>query len=194
MRLIDNSLKSFYIRGRLPQWAVWSIAAALFALAWLGVSVWARAAALRDLAQHTDHWNPDGILQQETNYTCVPASIVMLLKDHGVDTTTLEVATISGTDVRGTSGGGIVETGRHFGFNVSHEFLDFDEFLSRGRPAVVVFRYNGIRHAAYVWPILSLGLIEVKDPVQGLLHFQKDGASEYFGRDRWDCYLFSRSE
>ena len=190
MKLIDNNLKSFQVTGRLPQWAIWLIAVALFGLTWLGVGVWARAAAMRDLATHTDHWDDSGILQQETNYTCVPASIVMLLKDAGIDSTTYEAATVAGTDIRGTDGGGIIQAGEHFGFDVIHERMDFDEFMARGLPAIVILKYNGIPHAAYVLPIEEMGAVEVKDPIQGLLHFYKDGADEYFGMERWDVYLF----
>ncbi len=192
MKLIDNSLKSFQVKGKLPQWAVWCIALALFGLAWLSVDVWARAAAMNDLAQYTDRWNPDGTLQQETNYTCVPASIVMLLKDQGVQTTTYEVATIAGTDIRGTSGSGIIKAGEKYGFEVLNKRMDFDEFFAGNLPAIVIFRYSGIRHAAYIKAMPEFGLIEVKDPIQGLLHFYKDGAADYFGGETWNCYLFSR--
>ncbi len=192
MKLIDNSLKSFYVKGKLPQWAIWMIGVALFAAAWFGVAVWARASALNALSKHIDNWDDSGILEQETSYTCVPASIVMLLKDHGIDTTTYEIAVISGTDTRGTGGNGIIKTGEHFRFNVTHEHLAFDEFFERGLPAIVIFRYKGIRHAAYVSPMPDVGYIEVKDSIQGLLHFKKEGADDYFGGEKWDVYLFER--
>lgn len=194
MKLIDNNLRSFYVKGKLPQWASWLIGIALFSLAWFAVSVWARHAALVDLAKYTDNWTPDGILQQETNYSCVPAALVMLLDDEGIDTTTLDVAGFAGTDIRGTSGGGVIKVGDRFGFDVIHQRMTFDKFLSQDLPAIIIFKYNGIRHAAYITRLTDLNLIRVKDSIQGLLIFQKDEADDYFEAENWDLYLFRRRE
>ena len=78
MKLIDNKLKSFQIKGRLPQSAYWIIMPLVFAIGWIGVGMWARSVALRDLKATPDQWTDDGILSEQTDYTCVPASIVML--------------------------------------------------------------------------------------------------------------------
>jgi len=191
MKLIDNNLKSFYVNGRLPQWAIWSFAAVLFCLAWYIVAIWARHAALAELSKYTDTWDDAGILEQETNYTCVPASMVMLLKDQGIDTTTYDAAVATGTDIRGTGGSGIIRAGKQFGFTVEHVHIGFYEFKDRGLPGIVIFRSKGIRHAAYVLPLTDVGYIQVKDPVQGLLHFGKGGADEYFEKSTWDVFLFN---
>jgi len=192
MKLIDNNLKSFYVKGRLPQWAIWLIAALLFCLAWLAVSVLSRQAALTELAKHTDNWDDSGILEQETPYTCVPAAMTMLLEEQGIDTTTYEMAVCTGTDTRGTDGGGVIRGGRQFGFNVEHVKLGFDEFMERGLPGIIIFRYKGIRHAAYILPMNDVGYIQVKDSIQGLLNFEKDGADNYFKSPEWDVYLFEK--
>jgi hypothetical protein len=57
---------------------------------------------------------------------------------------------------------------------------------------VVEFRYKGIKHAAFVRPVPEAEVIRIKDPVQGLLLLWKDGAEEYFGSERWVCFLFER--
>ncbi len=194
MKLIDNSLKSFRVAGRLPQWMVWGIAVALFFVAWSGVGIWARWSAMRELSAHTDKWSEDGVLEQETSYSCVPVSIVMLLRVAGISSTTFEVAKIAGTDIHGTAAGGIIRAGRHFGFDVERRIIGFDEFIEEGKPAIVEFRYRGIRHAALVTPVPDVGAIDVKDPVQGHLMFWKEGADDYFGSDRWVCFLFERAE
>ncbi len=192
MSIVDNNLKSFHVKGNLPQWAVWCIALVLFMAAWSGVSVWARATALRDLQKYEDQWGDDGILEQPTDYTCVPAAIVMLLTEQGFSPTLYEIADISGTDIRGTGGRGIIKTGEYFGFNVTHEHLTFDEFMETGLPAIIIFRYKQIRHAAYISQIKGYDLVRVKDSVQGLLHFERDGANDYFDGETLDCYLFER--
>ncbi|HDS30527.1 MAG TPA: hypothetical protein ENN67_05720 [Firmicutes bacterium] len=190
MKLIDNSLPSFRVPGRLPQWLVWSIAICLFIASWIGVDIWARKTAMDDLAKHTDRWDEFGILQQETSYTCVPASIVMLLKSQGIDTTTYEVAKIAGTDIRGTGSSGIIRAGRHFGFSVNTRRMNFHEFYGAGLPAIIEFRHEGINHAAFVRPVSDVRMIEVTDPIQGLLYFKKKNADEYFGSEKWRCFLF----
>jgi len=193
MKLIDNNLRSFYVKGKLPQWAIWLFAAVLFCIAWYLVSVCARAAALAELKKHTDHWDDSGILNQETSYTCVPASMTMLMKDQGIDTTTYDMAVATGTDIRGTDGGGIVRGGREYGFEVEHIKLGFDEFMERDLPGIVIFSYKKIRHAAYILPMRDVGYIQVKDSIQGLLHFEKDGANDYFESEEWDVYLFKKT-
>jgi len=192
--LIDNKLKSFQVRGKLPQWAIWLIAVALFTLAWTGVGIWSRHTALTDLAKHTDSWEEGGVLFQPTDYSCVPASVAMLLRDFGIDITLLESATYCGTDTFGTSGSGIKRTGRRFGFDVTRVKMEFDEFLQDGRPGIILFRKGGTPHAAYIKPLVDEGLIEMKDPVQGLLWFEKLYADEYFGSERWEIYLFDKPD
>jgi hypothetical protein len=102
------------------------------------------------------------------------------------------VAKVAGTDIRGTSATGIVKAGEHFGFKVEHRVMGFNEFFNTNLPTIIEFRYNGIKHAAFaqVWP--EQNVIEVKDPVQGLLYFNKETADEYFGSEEWQCFLFER--
>jgi hypothetical protein len=190
MKLIDNSLKSFQVKGRLPQWAYWLIGVIVFASGWYGVGRWARWVALNDLASNQDHWSADGVLEQDTDYTCVPASIVMLLKDKGIDTTTYDVAVVAGTDIFGTDGSGIIEAARHFGLHARREMMTFDDFMSAGLPGILEFRYKGTKHAAYILPVPQLDMMQMKDPVDGLLYFDKPTAAEHFGSDRWEVYLF----
>jgi hypothetical protein len=191
--LINNNLKSFQVPGRLPQWAYWVVAAVLFGIVWQCVGLWARWAALNDLKDRVDIWNQDGTLQQQTNYTCVPSAIVMLLKDYGIDTTTYDIAVISDTDIRGTSGSGIIATAKHFGFVPPYrEILTFDEFVAKQTPALIIFRRHGVRHAAYLKLTPDPLIIEVKDSVDGLLMFDISMANDWFGADKWDIYLFKR--
>lgn len=192
MSIVDNSLKSFYVKGKYPQWIAWSVAVFLFAGAWMGVGAVARSSAMRDLRLHQDQWTEDGILVQPTDYSCVPAAIVMLLTEQGFKPSLLEIAEITGTDLRGTNPWGISKAGNFYGFDVIHKRMTFEEFMASGSPAIAVFRYKGIRHAAYISQIREYNILRVKDPVQGLLHFEEDGANEYFDGDLWDCYIFER--
>ncbi|MFH1676659.1 MAG: cysteine peptidase family C39 domain-containing protein, partial [bacterium] len=176
MSLIDNKLKSFRVAGNIPQWLVWIIAVCLFGIVWTAVGMWARSTALRDLKLTPDRWDENGVLMQETNYTCVPVSIVMLLREYGVETNTYDVALVAGTDIFGTSGAGIIRAGRHFGFDVTDKKMTFMEFTENGESGIIQFRSNKIKHAAFIKPVSGSQMIEVKDPSQGLLFFDKDGA------------------
>jgi ABC-type bacteriocin/lantibiotic exporter with double-glycine peptidase domain len=147
---------------------------------------------LRDLKQYQDIWTREGILNQPTDYSCVPAAITMLLTEQGFSPTLYEIAEMSGTDTRGTSGSGIIKSGKNYGFDVIHRRLTFDEFMGIGLPGIIMFKHQGLKHAAYISVVREFNLLRVKDSVQGLLHFERDGANEYFGGEIWDCYLFKR--
>ena len=192
MRLLDNNLKSFQVVGKLPQWAYWVVGGILFYAAWTGVGIWARWSALNQLRDSKDSWTSDGILEQATDFTCVPSSIVMLLRDEGINTTTYEVAIVADTDIRGTDGSGIVKAAGHFGFHTRKSKLTFDQFMSSNLPGILIFRRHGTKHAAYILPSVDPGLMMAKDPVDGILYFSKDDANEWFGSDMWEVYLFER--
>ena len=167
MKLIDNSLPSFRVTGKLPQWAYWSIAAVFFALSWFGVNGWARAYALHDLSNRVDEWSDEGVLIQETNYTCVPSSLVMLLKNREINITTLDATRVAGTSFFGTDGSGIIKAGKHYGFDVHNRKIGAEELLSLNEEVIVIFRYKGIMHAAAVAPIADMGMFDVRDSVEG---------------------------
>ncbi|MCX6645390.1 MAG: cysteine peptidase family C39 domain-containing protein, partial [bacterium] len=168
------------------------IALVLFGCAWIGVGIFARSSAMNDLRDYQDSWTDDGILLQPNDYSCVPAAITMLLTEHGVRATLYEVADVAGTDIFGTEGSGVTKAGNHYGFNVNHENLTFDQFMQTGLPGIIIFKSKGDRHAAYISQDSQLNLLRVKDPVQGLLNFETDGANDYFEGSVWDCYIFSR--
>lgn len=194
MKLIDNKLQSFQVAGRIPQWIAWLIAGLLFVLAWFGVGYWARTFALNEISLTEDEWTSDGILVQETSYTCVPSSIVMLLSGRGVETNTLEVATLAGTDFFGTGSGGIFKAGRYFGFSVERKYISFNELFDLDSEVLVLFRRNGERHAATIKPVRELGVVDVRDPVQGRLYFTEEDANNYFGSEKWECYIFENAD
>ncbi|HEX9744690.1 MAG TPA: cysteine peptidase family C39 domain-containing protein [bacterium] len=191
MKLIDNDLKSFSVKGTLPQWAYWVIAAVFFAIAWTGVNMWARAFAMDQLSRLPDNWISEDILIQDTNYSCVPASMVMLLKSRGINTSTYEVARVSGTSFFGTGADGIIRGGRYFGFRVEKKKLGFEDVIAMDDELLVIFRYEGILHAAAVEPHRDFNTVYVRDSVEGLLVYDKEQAEDYFGSDKWTCYTFS---
>lgn len=192
MSIVDNSLKSFSVKSTLPQWILWCIAIVLFTSIWITVGAIARSSALRDLKDYRDTWTEDGILIQPTDYACVPAAIVMLLTEQGFSPTLYEIADLSGTDIRGTGSSGIIRAGNYFGFEVSHERVTFEQFMEMGSPGIIIFSSKGARHAAFISAIRDYNILRVKDPVQGLLHFEPDGANDYFEGDLWDCFIFRR--
>jgi ABC-type bacteriocin/lantibiotic exporter with double-glycine peptidase domain len=170
----------------------WLIGIVLFWIAWTGVAIWARQAALEQLKGMKDNWVADGTLQQGTNFTCVPTSIVMLLKDENINTTTYDVAVVSDTDIRGTDGSGIVKAAEYFGFHTKKSKLTFEQFMDSNLPGILIFRRHGTRHAAYILPNVDPNMIQVKDPVDGLLFFSKAEAEDWFGSNEWEVYLFER--
>lgn len=190
MKLIDNSLSSFRIKGNLPQWGYWTIALVLFCLAWLAVMQYARWLAIRDLALTGDSWSDDGVLIQTTNYTCVPAALVMLLKDFGINVSTKDIAKEAGTDIFGTSAAGIFRVGKKYGFKVIRQKMDFSRFADTRLPGIILFRSKGIKHAAYLKYNKEFGVLEVKDPVDGLLKLNEQDAIKHFGNQRWEVFLF----
>jgi hypothetical protein len=190
--LVTRRYSSFKIAGKLPQWAYWIIALAVFAVGWFGVGLWARHIAIRDLSASNDVWSPDGVLVEETDYTCVPASIVMLLKDYGYVTTTYKVALTAGTDIFGTSGSGIIKVAHEYGFSVKRTKMGFDEFLAQYSPGIIEFRVKGGKHAAYIMPITGSDQMKMMDPVDGLMFLSKSDAESHFNSTSWDTYLFTK--
>jgi hypothetical protein len=192
VKIVNNKLKSFQIVGVLPQWAYWLIGGFLFWIAWTGVAIWARQSALNQLKDMRDNWVEDGTLQQSTDFSCVPTSIVMLLKDENINTTVYDVALVSDTDVRGTDGAGIVKAAEYFGFHTKKSRLTFEQFMGSNLPGILIFRRHGDKHAAYILPNVDPNTLEVKDPVDGLLYFTKAEAEDWFGSKEWEVYLFER--
>jgi hypothetical protein len=153
-----------------------------------------RILAVDQVLLQGENWNKDGVLMQGNKYTCVPASVVMLLKDEKVTTDTLEITELGGTNTEGTECGDIPKIGEHFGFNVRQERLGFDKFMETGLPAIISFKWQGTLHAVYAKPDRQNGWIVVKDPSVGLSTIDKKNMKEYFGTDEVDCYLFVREK
>ena len=114
------------------------------------------------------------------------------MKDAGIDSTTYDVALVAGTDIFGTDEKGIVRAGKRYGFNVTRKVMSFDDFIQARLPAILEFRYKGTKHAAYIKPGKVRRVMVVKDPVDGLLLFDKSGAEEHFGGDKWEIFLFEK--
>jgi predicted double-glycine peptidase len=176
----------------LPAWANLLIFSVAFAGVYYATRTWLRVYAVNQVLIQDDKWSKDGVLMQTTRFTCVPASIVMLLKDQGIDSDTYEIVTLTKTNTEGTDPAEILAVGKHFGFSVITERMDFNRFMKRNLPAVVTFTWQNEFHAVYVRPDKEHNVLDVKDPSMGRLYFKEDQVKDYFGSDEWDCYLFEK--
>ena len=176
----------------LPPFLAFLLAVLVFAGILLLTRYWLRFYAVNTVLLQNENWNDDGVLMQSNRFTCVPASLVMLLKDSGIRTTMLEITEMSGTNTEGTDPDDIIGIGRHFGFDVRKQMLDVDGLMRADLPAIVTFTWENSLHAVYVKPDHRNGWLIVKDPSMGLLHVNNENALEYFGSDKVDAYLFDR--
>jgi ABC-type bacteriocin/lantibiotic exporter with double-glycine peptidase domain len=164
----------------------------VFAGIFLLTRYWLRFYAVNTVLLQNENWNDDGVLMQSNRFTCVPASLVMLLKDSGASTTMLQITEMSGTNTEGTNPDDIIGIGSRFGFDVKKQMLDVDGLLNANLPAIVTFTWENSLHAVYVKPDQDEGWLVVKDPSMGLLHVNNQNALEYFGSAKVDAYLFDR--
>ncbi len=166
---------------------------ALFAVVWFGWGAVSRSIALRNIPS-VDFIGENGLIEQDTSYTCVPAALTMFLRDKGIDTTQYEVAVLAGTDLSGTDDRGIRRAMRHFGFETAIKRMDFDEIYDYGEPLVMEERFSGILHVSYIRPGHNpfLKAVEILDPIDGYLVFTGNGFYEYYGEpgSKKKCFLF----
>ena len=159
---------------------------------WGGMRFGQRAMAVYDIWRKPMVWDADGILMQNTKWSCVPCSIVMILDDEGIESTTAEIAWISGTDLTGTASEGIIMAGNYYGFDVIETKMGFDELMDADTPAIVFFPWENYLHAVYVRPDRENNWLEVKNPAMGLYYTNKELVMNHFGSDYWDVFLFER--
>jgi hypothetical protein len=150
-----------------------------------------RVWAFNRVMYQTDQWDKDGVLMQGTTFTCVPASVVMLLRDQGIFSSTLDVMGMCDTNTEGTDPASIPAIGENFGFTVTKRTLGFDDLMALNLPVVAMLTYRDMYHAVYVKPDQEKGWLDVKDPSMGRLYIAKNQAEEYFGSDKWECYVFA---
>ncbi len=176
--------------GKIPGWIPLLLVALFFVLVWVGTRLAVRGYVVWTIDRQGANWDSDGVLVQNTRFSCVPCSIVMLLKDRGVDAGAGEVAWISGTDTKGTSPEGIKTVGNYYGFIVDEKKMGFAELMEKNLPAVVEYTWEGTLHAVYVRPDRKNQYLVVKNPARGLTYVYENGAGQYFGSDTWDVFLF----
>jgi len=176
--------------GKIPGWIPLVLVALFFVLVWVGTRLAVRGYVVWAIDRQGANWDSDGVLIQNTRFSCVPCSIVMLLKDQGVDAGAGEVAWISGTDTKGTSPEGIKTVGNYYGFIVEAKKMGFAELMEKNLPAVVEFTWEGTLHAVFVRPDRKNQYLVVKNPSRGLTFVYENGARQYFGSDTWDVFLF----
>ena len=183
-------------KGRLKRVAVTPaiVVLILMAVIFAGVFFLTRKSlrfyAINKVLFQQDQWNKDGVLMQETRFTCVPASLVMLLKDKGITTDTFDITQLAGTNTEGTDCSVIPSIGEHFGFHVREETIGYDAIMAENLPSILTFTWQNMFHAVYAKPDKEHGWLEVKDPSVGLSTIDKKNWKEYFGTDEVDCFLF----
>jgi hypothetical protein len=180
-RLVVSKSGHFTKVFGLPPIIGWLLAIAVFAAIFFLTRAWLRMYAVDQTLLQADRWNKDGVLMQGTKYTCVPASLVMLLKEQGISTDTYEMTERSGTNTEGTECGNIPKIGEHYGFKVTQKKLNYDNFMSTNLPAIVTFTWHDMFHAAYARVDKEKGYIVVKDPSVGLSTLDKKNWRKYFG-------------
>jgi hypothetical protein len=176
----------------LPPFFGFLLVVAVFAGIFAVTRYWLRFYAVNVVLLQDENWNDDGVLMQSNKFTCVPASVVMLLKEAGARTDTLAITEMCGTNTEGTNPDDIIAIGEHFGFDVRKENLDVGGLMDENLPAVVTFTWQDTLHAVYVKPDRRKGRLVVKDPSMGLLYVNGENAREYFGTDKVDAYIFER--
>jgi predicted double-glycine peptidase len=175
---------------RIPAWVPLLLIALFFVLILGGTRLGVRAWVVYRIWEQLDNWNQDGVLIQTTKFSCVPCSIVMLLKDEGIEASAARVAWIAGTDLKGTAPEGIKRAGKYYGFDVRETEMGFEELMEANLPAIVEFWHEGILHAVYVRPDPRNGRLVIKNPSVGLVYTQRSDVQRHFGSDRWDVFLF----
>jgi hypothetical protein len=122
----------------------------------------------------------DGVCLQSTPYTCVAASLVTLLRAHGVDATETEMARLSDTE----AGGGATDTravralerklaGRPF--DIRYEAMDYERLRQIRMPCVVSTKFGYF--VSHMVPVLAADENEVTlgDPLTGRRTMPVDG-------------------
>ncbi len=114
----------------------------------------------------------DGVCLQSTPYTCVAASLVTLLRAHGVDATETEMARLSDTEV----GGGATDTralralerklaGRPL--EIRYEVMDYERLRHIRMPCLVSTKFGYF--VSHMVPVLAAheGEVALGDPLTG---------------------------
>lgn len=120
-----------------------------------------------------------GVCRQSTSYTCVAASLVTLLRSHGIPATETEMARMSFTEVYGgTTDSRAVQAleAKLAGqpFKVHFEEMDYPELMVVPKPCVVAIRWNYF--TAHMVPVLdaSAHWVVLGDPSQGVRRMPVD--------------------
>ena len=187
--------RTFHLYEDIPRWKVALAAVSLFLLGWYGWESISRYLALQYIPE-TDFPDKNGIISQDTTFTCVPAAMAMFFLDEEIETTQYEIARLAGTNMSGTSDRGIRKAAKYFGYKVAIRDLSYGEIMRYARPLIIKERHEGTLHVTYVRPKTALGAMELLDPIDGYLVVRERGFYEYFGKpgSRKKCYLFLKDD
>ncbi len=190
--------KTFHLYGNHKRWQVAIAAALLFLAGWFGWSGVSRALALRNIPAF-DTIDQDGVILQDTSYTCAPAALAMFFHDAGVNTSQREIAIIAGTDLSGTSDRGIRKAAEYFGYTLTIKKMDFQEIYNYAQPLILEERHGGILHVSYIrksdYPYAKA--LEILDPIDGYLSPVFDSVFYiYYTRPglKKKCFLIERGK
>ncbi|MEO7994214.1 MAG: hypothetical protein ABI743_07420 [bacterium] len=190
--LIDNKLQHFKVVTRLPQWIIWPAVMLLLLTVYFGAEQYFHWWTLTNVIPETTEVDSDGVVKQSTNFTCVPAAMTTMLLQQGIDVTQREVTDRLNTTIFGTYAWMIPVVGRHFGFEVTRESLDFDQMIASDDPLLLYNRFSEGLHVSYIPPgrlspetIARLfaghvaSLLPLMDPVDGLVLVDAKGYVDY---------------
>lgn len=193
VRLVDNQLTTFRIESRHPQWRLWLLLTTWLLLVMAGVERYLHWYTLNAIIPAYTEVDAHGIVHQSTDFTCVPAALTTLLRQQGIKAEQREVTQRLGTTVFGTWPEMIPRAGRHYGFQVTRERLDFAALCAAEDPLLLHNRYAEGLHVNYIPPgrltpqfaaVLFPGhpgpFLPVMDPVDGLVLLDQQGFAEYF--------------
>jgi ABC-type bacteriocin/lantibiotic exporter with double-glycine peptidase domain len=123
------------------------------------------------------------LFRQETDYSCAPACLRMVLAAFGVEKTEEELRHLTGCLFDGTEPFGLVRAAQDLGFRNTRKYnLDFDELklvLEQGYYPIVEIRTRispdtpYLRHAVLVVRVAE-GAVSLLDPARGEIEVPED--------------------
>jgi predicted double-glycine peptidase len=193
--MIDNQkkYKTFVVYGIRGQWKVWLIALVLLFAGFWTTDLYFHYMAMKDLKLTPEVIDKDGVIIQQTNYACAPASLAMLMKDQGIKVSVYEMAKAAYTGIFGTWSRSIPIAGRKYGFKVEVRYMDFEQIIDTNLPMIIEEKEYKQVHVVYAVPDLASRVLHVKDPSEGFSLLDKNTFYEYFPKkEKKKCFIFNR--